>query len=301
MRTLSPDTSSTRTTTPAPPALDPGQEVPAEYDVFCEVCGYSLLGIAGDRCPECGATYDPEGLPFARVPWLHRQRLGRLRAYWATVWMVLWRPRRFAEELCRPVRVSAADARAFRALTIRIAAFSVALTAAAILAIVVPSLPGGPLPRGWWVALAGFVALAFVSTTVFLVLATDMPTFIWRGLPAKPDTLAPAHHYASAPLALMPLLAAAAVVLTRVFVRPPSESVLLASQIGLGVCVAAMLLISWRSALQLMAGATGGNWRGVRLLGLYLPVHWLAMAFMVGMLSSGVMMGVNLAVEMWRA
>src|SRR5687768_16311267 len=91
--------------------LDPGGEVPAEYDVFCEACGYSLIGIAADRCPECGAAYDPNELPFARIPWLHRRRIGRLRAYAATVWGVLWRPRRFAEELCRPVRVSAADAR----------------------------------------------------------------------------------------------------------------------------------------------------------------------------------------------
>ena len=301
MHTLSSDRSSTQTVSPARPTPDPGREVPAEYDVFCEGCGYSLLGIAGDRCPECGAAYDLAALPFARVPWLHRRRLGGIRAYWATVWMVVRRPRAFAEELCRPVRVSAADARAFRALTIRIAAFSVALTAAAILAIVVPTLPGGPLPRGWWVALAGFVALTFVSTTIFLMLATDMPTFIWRGLPSRPDTLAPVHHYASAPLAVMPLLAVAAVALTSVFVRPPSESVLLASQITLGACVAAMLLISWRCATQLMAGATGGERRGVRLLGLYLPVHWIGMAFMVGMLSSGVMMGVNLAVEMWRA
>src|SRR4051794_30257526 len=43
---------------------DPAREVPAEYDVFCEGCGYSLAGIAADRCPECGRAYDPAERPF---------------------------------------------------------------------------------------------------------------------------------------------------------------------------------------------------------------------------------------------
>src|SRR4051794_9109758 len=89
-----------------PSRHDPAHEVPPEYDVFCEGCGYSLAGIAADRCPECGRPYDPAELPFARVPWLHRRRIGFWRAYVKTVAMVLLTPRRFARELCRPVRVS---------------------------------------------------------------------------------------------------------------------------------------------------------------------------------------------------
>src|SRR5687767_8684223 len=100
------------------PVHDPGAAVPAEYDVFCESFGYGLIGITADRCPECGAAYDGNELPFARVPWLHRRRLGRVRAYLATVRMVTFSPRRFAEELCRPVRISADDAKRFRRATV---------------------------------------------------------------------------------------------------------------------------------------------------------------------------------------
>lgn len=291
------------TTVPTDPTLplDPGREVPAEYDVFCEACGYSLIGIAADRCPECGAAYDPAALPFARVPWLHRRRLGRTRAYWSTVGMVLRRPRRFAEELCRPVRVSAADAASFRALTIRIAAVSVALAAAGITAVVIAAWPGGAvLAPGWWAAVAGFVVLAFVSTTVFLRLATDMPTFIWRGLPSRPPTeLAPVHHYASAPLALMPALALVAVAAWSVFVSSPDESVARLCQRVVGAGAFGVVFVSWRVALQLMSAVTGSGRRRVVLLSLYLPVHWLMMAFVVTMLTGAVMGGVSALVRMW--
>ena len=95
--------------------------------MFCESCTYSLAGLSGDRCPECGKRFDPQALPFARVPWLHRRRIGRVRAYRRTVAMVMVSPTRFAAELCRPVRVSADDARKFRRVTIRLATLTAAL------------------------------------------------------------------------------------------------------------------------------------------------------------------------------
>jgi hypothetical protein len=209
--------------------------------------------------------------------------------------MVLRRPRGFAEELCRPVRVSAADAAVFRRLTIRIAAVSVALATAAVIGLVIANLPpGNRLPPGWWLAVGGFVVLSFVSTTIFLRLATDMPTFIWRGLPSRPTTeLAPVHHYASAPLALMPLLALVTVAASFVFVNPPDDTVLHAWQFVVGTCVLAILFLSWRCALQLMAGATGSGRRRVAMLGFYLPVHWLLMLFIVWMLTGAVALGVS--------
>ena len=50
------------------PNFDPAHEVPDEYDVFCESCGYSLAGLTGDRCPECGAKFEPRELPFRASP-----------------------------------------------------------------------------------------------------------------------------------------------------------------------------------------------------------------------------------------
>src|SRR5205085_4354613 len=107
--------------------FDPSAPVPEEYDVFCEGCGYSLVGLSGDRCPECGRPFSGGELPYARVAWLHRRRIGRWAAYWRTVRHVVRRPKSFAAELCRPVRISATDAKRFRAVTTLVAASSLAL------------------------------------------------------------------------------------------------------------------------------------------------------------------------------
>src|SRR5439155_17849799 len=96
----------------------PAEPVPEEFDLLCEGCGYSLVGLMGDVCPECGRRFDPKELPLARVPWLYRSRLGKVRAYLKTVWAIAARPRDFAVELTRPVRISAKDAYAFRKVTV---------------------------------------------------------------------------------------------------------------------------------------------------------------------------------------
>jgi hypothetical protein len=283
-----PPTSPPRTQPPS--AFDSGGEVPSEYDVFCEACGYSLAGIVADRCPECGRAYDPAELPFARIPWLHRARIGRLRAYWATVRMILFHPWRFALELCRPVRISAADARLFRRVTLRIALLSALLTVVTVVgmqltqftprlsaeAIIVPAL----------VTLTGVVAFA-----VFLVLATDMPLFIWKGLPSRPPTeLAPVHHYAAAPLALTPLLALIIVGASAVIRFMPEGFGFLAG-LGVTVAVAALALTIWIVPLVLMRGATRCRAGRVVALAVYLPIHWFLIAVMTG-LGFGVVMGI---------
>jgi hypothetical protein len=263
----------------APPqnaiVFDSGGEVPSEYDVFCEGCGYSLVGIVTDRCPECGRSYDPAELPFARIPWLHRRRIGRWRAYGATVWMILRHPRRFALELCRPVRISAADARLFRWVTLRLA----------LICAVLSFLPVIILNQGWrlsGVSVEQLIEPAIVTVVfcaafaVFLMLATDMPLFIWKGLPSRPPgELAPVHHYASAPLALSPLLAAL-VVAANVAIRILGDEQV-AFLIGLGVTFAMGLLalLMWALSLVLMRVATGCRAGRVAALAIYLPVHWL--------------------------
>ena len=171
----------------APPAFDAGHEVPDEYDVFCEGCAYSLVGLTGDRCPECGRVFEPKQLPFARVPWLHRRRLGRVRAYVKTVEFACLRPRRFATELCRPVRISANDARSFRLATLWIATAGVLVAMLAV-----------PLTAAQWIVTRGgslasmpprlaiYIALVPLATAfgfhVAIRMATDMPLFIWKGL-----------------------------------------------------------------------------------------------------------------------
>lgn len=280
--------------TPAPPTVfDPAAPVAEEYDVFCHACGYSLLGLVGDRCPECGAPFDPNELPYARVPWLHRRRIGTFKAYWQTVMQVVLRPSAFAEELCRPVRISADDARRFRVRTVYLAATSAALVAVAVFGVT------GEWARAWRrgpgeiAEIVIFVMTLWLASAFFLRLATDMPVFIWQGLPSRPpNELAPLHHYAAAPLALTPVVGLLSVIVPLLawMMSGPPELFYMAAVAAAGVLVAWGAL-SWATPLVLMRRATGCGPGRVLALALYLPVHCLIMAVLV---FASVMVGVLL-------
>jgi hypothetical protein len=198
----------------------PAEPVPDEFDLLCERCGYSLIGLSSDQCPECGTRFNPNDLPLARVPWLYRARLGRVKAYARTIRAILSHPAAFAAEICRPVRISAADALSFRRFTIRIVwwlgAFALAAWLAAAVSWDVQRVGGWQrIPRRQMLEMLviGVASCGLlVGLWVFLWLATDLPTFIWRGLPANPRDLAPLHHYACAPLVLIPAAAVAGAV-----------------------------------------------------------------------------------------
>ncbi len=96
------------------------QQEPADAngrnDPICPACDYNLRGLTSDRCPECGrdVTAVLQGQPA--IPWLERDRLGLLTAYWRTVWLVTFRPRRLSRMIANPG--SERDARRFRAMTL---------------------------------------------------------------------------------------------------------------------------------------------------------------------------------------
>src|SRR5690349_2971368 len=183
----------------------PDQPVPDEFDLLCEHCGYSLVGLtASNRCPECGEEFDPNDLPLARVPWLFRRRRGRIASYVETVRLILRNPTSFARELCRPVRVSAKDAKQFRWATIRIAMLTCILGAIVVGVcglVRARSTIWSPLSHQEMLGLILFCIMipwSIVLLNVLFRLMTDLPTFIWRGLDGDPINLAPLHHYASA-------------------------------------------------------------------------------------------------------
>jgi len=64
---------------------------PYADDLYCPECGYSLRGLTSDRCPECGLRLDFIESAVSLIPWERRRELGRIRAYWQTVLMVLTR------------------------------------------------------------------------------------------------------------------------------------------------------------------------------------------------------------------
>src|SRR5215204_4041683 len=76
----------------------------ADQDLFCPECGYNLHALHGiDRCPECGLAIDRQGFARSQIPWVHRRHVGRVRAYWRTLWMATLRPARIAAEASRRV------------------------------------------------------------------------------------------------------------------------------------------------------------------------------------------------------
>jgi len=84
-------------------------------DVFCPKCSYNLRGIESERCPECGYSLAFLKIAESQIPWVHREQIGRLRAYWQTVWWATFRRLKFGEELARPMSVP--DARRFLHVT----------------------------------------------------------------------------------------------------------------------------------------------------------------------------------------
>jgi hypothetical protein len=266
--------------------LRPEDPVPDEFDVLCEQCSYSLVGLTCDRCPECGHPFDHTELPLARVPWLYRRRIGYRTAYGRTWRMIVFHPRAFAAELCRPVRISQEDARLFRIRTIR----RVMLTAMVLVFVGVAWLLWAEYQnRGlrspmeyaepYVVSLAGFVG-GSIAGWIFLLLATDLPTFIWRGLDKSPSDLAPLHHYACAPLALVPyiLLFVGAMIL---LAKGDGNSVLIPLGIYTGlICLGIVASLLWIVALVLMRTATGCTRKQCLQLALYLPFHWIVMALL---------------------
>src|SRR5687768_6677880 len=90
----------------------------------CLRCGYELRGLEACRCPECGLAFDPDLPPPPAVPWLRRMHIGFLPAYVGTIWLVIARPKIFAEQAWRWTEFDPKESERFRRVTVLIVAFS---------------------------------------------------------------------------------------------------------------------------------------------------------------------------------
>jgi hypothetical protein len=214
--------------------------------------------------------------------------------------MILLRPRAFAVEMSRPVRVSALDARAFRRITLRLVllAYLLAVTAAAAYGLRAMTRTGALPPTELLMPAVAASALGTLIGALGMLIATglgtDLPTFIWRGLPANPDDLAPLHHYACAPLALVPLLALLCIAALAALDSFGGDELELAVRIFITALVMVVAAMIWWIPPVLMRAATRCSMGRLLALAAYLPVHWAMMLFigaMVGLI--GVIISAN--------
>lgn len=187
----------------------PSREI--EQDLFCQRCGYNLRGLTGDRCPECGEPLDTVRAAEPQIPWVYRREIGRFRAYWRTVWLVMFRQRRFCDEMARPVSYS--DAQRFRWVTI-LHVYLPILIATIVFYAVAPSpafrarMPGERTPvelLNMAVSAVWPIAVLHLSLVLYLAAMTGVPSYFFhpRGLRVESQNRAIAlSYYACGPLAI---------------------------------------------------------------------------------------------------
>ena len=178
----------------------------AELDPLCPFCGYILRGIESPRCPECGHDIDYATLHEPQIPWVHRKRIGGLRGYWRTVWLVMFQPRRFAAEIGRPVRLR--DAQLFRLSTL-VRVYLPLLAGTVVFYLFEPLQRFGHAFANWAYNNTWPVILGHVCLILFLAAASGLPSYFFH-----PKHLPPEHqnraialsYYTLAPFAFLPFV-----------------------------------------------------------------------------------------------
>lgn len=193
----------------------PDRQAEIPHDLFCQKCGYNLRALTGDHCPECGHSLGSIRSRVSQLPWIRRKELGWFRAYWRTVWMVMFRQGAFCEEMARPVSYS--DAQRFRWLTVLHVYVPILLATVAYYAFAPPRSVKPFEDRFFYEAFAAVwpMAVLHVCFVLFLAAATGVPSYFFhpRDVPVELQNRAIAlSYYACGPLAivLVPFIAGSA-------------------------------------------------------------------------------------------
>lgn len=200
----------------APTLLERAAHQAIAHDLFCQNCGYNLRTLTSDRCPECGYSLETVRSEICTIPWVHREKLGRFRAYWQTVFLVMFRQRWFCDEMARPVIFG--DSQRFRWVTV-LYCYLPLLAAGVALHLIEPGLgSAGVMPTSWLdqvVAYPWLVALLYDALFLFFAMATGLPSYFFhpRGVPIEQQNRAIAlSYYACGPLAVTVVPATSGVV-----------------------------------------------------------------------------------------
>lgn len=247
--------------------------LPAGQDIFCPGCGYNVRGLPENRCPECGRAFDPAVLAVSQLPWPQRHAIGRLRAYWRTVFFVMFRNRRFSDEFAYPV--SYHDANLFRWITV---AHASVISVALIICIIVaaPSLvwkvPLISVLSNLWVMVGGLF-----GTVLAFAAMTGLPGYFFHPhrLTTESQNRAVAlSYYTCAPLVFSPLLTLIVVLLEFLDCGPAS--------LLIGFIALMLLLLVWlRLLLRLAKYAVRPTLEKQIVMAVLLPIVWPLVAFVV--------------------
>ncbi|UCD28300.1 MAG: hypothetical protein JSV03_14630 [Planctomycetota bacterium] len=237
-------------------------------DVFCPVCGYNLRGLPEPRCPECGGQFDVSELVVSRIPWADRKRIGRFRAYWQTIWLIMHHNQQFCREIDRPV--SYRDSQRFRWITLLHMYFP-------LLGLTFAYYVLGE--RGLMVVLGDAwqtvgLHLAFILSAA---VATGLPSYFFhpRHLPVEKQNRAVAlSYYACAPMALSPLLLAVGWIIYEI---EGDEINTVNSVIFLGAHLI-MLGIWWLSLILIARRSLHRKLGGMVLITVVMPILWILAA-----------------------
>jgi len=142
--------------------------VPAETDILCERCGYTLNGLPEtSNCPECGEPIANSTSQDGRTLSLYEMD-PRPATFWKTTFQVIFQTKRFYRTLKGREETDASQrfARYCRQLT------SVGFSICAVLHGIwlITSLAPGPIPRAGFVFAAPFLMLPLVFPITFFLL-----------------------------------------------------------------------------------------------------------------------------------
>jgi len=272
---------------------------PAEF--FCPECGYDLRAITSERCPECGLTIDRASMSVSRLPWSHRHKIGRVRAYWRTM---LIRPRKLAEEMARPVSFS--DAQRFRHVTVFLAWLPLAAWGVGLTLYNTPNLSHrihAGTRLGWF--LEGLVLISgLFALWLFLLMASGVASYFFhpKRLPVVLQNRAVALSYYTCaslswlwlPSGLAALFFAIDLPSRRNFSRPVF---LIAVTVGMlaWLLPSAIVVVCWVRAILLMRRTTHCGADGVWALIAYLPLAW-ALSFVLCLMIPAIVAYVSLMI-----